>query len=274
MNSEHPLEPYIQPFLSELGQQKRLQFSSLELYQGEIKQLLALLPTPENLEGLKAHLSGKASATHRRKIVMWKQFLKTCPSPWDLALSKLVMPKHKQKMPHFLTEPQKAHLLRQVRNVDESVLLTLALSTGLRLSEILSLHFSDLESDFFRVIRKGGKEQRLPMTDELLSLLKEYRKQRGASPSDKVIPFKRTKVREMIWALGRRATLPFKLHPHALRHTFATQLASNNAPLHHLKELLGHESLATTEKYLHVKPSYLKETLKLLEGPNPENDSP
>ncbi len=144
--------------------------------------------------------------------------------------------------------------------------------SGLRLSELTGLRWSQVAKDgsSARVLGKGSRYRTVPLTEAARIMIEEYRKvcrehavqtasgavlvsARGKPVGNRII--QRT-VTDRLHAMGRRG----KSSPHVLRHSFATHLLDNGADLMAVKEMLGHSSLSTTQKYTHVSVKKLKET--------------
>lgn len=149
-------------------------------------------------------------------------------------------------------------------------------SCGLRVSELVGLQISNLYLDvgFVRVIGKGNKERLIPIGGEAVRQIKLYREHVRVH-----LPVK--KGHEDILFLGRRGTqltrvmvftilknltiksgIDKKVHPHTLRHSFATHLVEAGADLRAVQEMLGHKSITTTEIYTHLDRSFLRKTLE------------
>jgi site-specific recombinase XerD len=226
------------------------------------------------LISIKEHLKKLAPATSLRKLIIWKSFLSTCDPAIKNLLNDIRLPKLRQKQPLFLTE-QEAFLLEHAcykssfLNRDR-LLVGLMLQLGLRLSEVLHLKFQDFEGEWLRLVRKGDKEQRLPISAGLKNLFETWRTERHPRPIDYVFegrgeePLTSRGAQTIIERLRKAAKIEKKISPHALRHTFASSLAAKGASLAALKEILGHRKITTTERYLHVTPDHLRETLNLL----------
>ena len=176
-----------------------------------------------------------------------------------------------KKLPKSLTYEQAVSIILEMETEswvelrDKAVLLILY-GCGLRISEALSLNQEDIGNTL--VIRgKGNKERIVPMLKEVQEAILAYTEscpysgeilffgERGARLRPEII---QKKIREM------RIThnLPDHATPHSLRHTFATHLLSEGADLRSIQELLGHESLATTEKYTHIDSKRLSDGYK------------
>ena len=149
-------------------------------------------------------------------------------------------------------------------------------SCGLRVSEAVTLKNSDLffEEGFIRVLGKGNKERYVPIHENAQRYITMYQKsirshvfpQKGFE--DTLFLNRRGKglSRQMIFMilkdLAIKIDLKKKISPHTLRHSFATHLLQNGADLRAIQQMLGHESITTTEVYVHVDKSYLKQVVE------------
>ncbi|WP_274476177.1 site-specific tyrosine recombinase XerD [Mangrovimonas aestuarii] len=148
-------------------------------------------------------------------------------------------------------------------------------SCGLRVSELINLKLSDLffEEGFIKVTGKGDKQRFVPIVPSTQKFINIYRKQiRPLLPiqtghEDFLFLNRRGRqlTRAMIFTiikqLAEKISLNKSISPHTFRHSFATHLLQNNADLRSIQLLLGHESITTTEIYVHVDREHLKETL-------------
>lgn len=149
-------------------------------------------------------------------------------------------------------------------------------SCGLRVSEAITLKISDLffEEGFIRVLGKGNKERYVPIHENAQRYITIYQKaiRRHVLPQkgfeDTLFLNRRGKglSRQMIFMilkdLAIKIDLKKKISPHTLRHSFATHLLQNGADLRAIQQMLGHESITTTEVYVHVDKSYLKQVVE------------
>lgn len=174
----------------------------------------------------------------------------------------IIAPKVPFKTPHFLSidEVQAVMAVLKTKSLVEKKLFALLYGGGLRISEATNLKWSQLEKNkhSLRVLGKGKKERMvslpIPAWDILVADQGEPNSTiLGLSPQQAYI-----RVRE--W--GRSAGLTKNLHPHALRHSMATHLLSSGADLRILQELLGHDSLATTQRYTHLQLQHLATSLE------------
>ena len=140
---------------------------------------------------------------------------------------------------------------------------------GLRISEVINLRLSDLQSSDLHIFGKGKKTRLIPIANEIIIFLKEMIKNCPFSFDKNNFIFlgKRGKklkaeiIQKEIRKIRKTFLLPENTTPHSLRHTFATELLDNMVDLRVIQEVLGHSSLSTTQKYTKVSSDRLKEVL-------------
>ncbi len=213
-------------------------------------------------------------ATRNRKYACVKSFLK-----WlfmkdfidkDLQ-AQIRLPSLPHRLPYYLSVDEALCLvqtvLKKVRNHHKEddyrdlILILLLYGGGLRVSEACGLSWEqvDFQQGVLRIKGKGGK-QRLCVVPELaLIQLKRYKRRTG--PVFKS-PFSVRKAYDRVRYWGKAAGLSKPLSPHVLRHSFATHLLNSGSDLRSLQELLGHESLSSTQKYTHLQMSHLAQLLE------------
>ena len=159
----------------------------------------------------------------------------------------------------------------EVLTIRNRAIIELMYASGLRVSETADLKLADIDFDtgMLRVVGKGSKERLVPVAASVLTLLRKYisvsRTELTAkmplSPYLFVSRTGRRLDRERIWAIIKEAALIAginkEIHPHTLRHSFATHLLENGADLRAIQEMLGHSDISTTELYTHVDKSRL-----------------
>ncbi len=191
-------------------------------------------------------------------------------------------PKAHKPLPSFLKESEVKRLFDDVEYPDtfiglrdRTILLTFY-HTGIRLSELMGLNVSDvsLSSGELKVTGKRNKQRVVPFGDELRQALKHYIEQRKVQLADGVDPgclflnnknerLHESMVRIIVVHYLSLVTTMKKRSPHVLRHTFATEMLNHGADLEAIRELLGHESVATTEVYTHTTFADLKKEYQL-----------
>ncbi len=194
----------------------------------------------------------------------------------------LILPKTEKKLPLFLSEKEIRNLLDQPRlrkgrgskgdfvTLRDQVILEVLYGGGLRVSELVSINYGDLDwpRSCVRVMGKGSKQRVCPLGFRAISAIRAFQDRNGldASFADPVvvgIGGKRLSVRSVQQILKKyliSAGLPRDLTPHKLRHSYATHLLDNGADLRAVQEMLGHASLSTTQIYTHVSVARLKKT--------------
>jgi len=156
----------------------------------------------------------------------------------------------------------------------DKAIIELLYSCGLRVSELVNLKISDIffDEEFIRVIGKGDKQRLIPIGAPAVDAIKFYLKQRfhinpTAKDSDILFLSRRGRRmnREMIFLIVKReaarAGITKNISPHTFRHSFATHLVENGADLRVVQQMLGHESILTTEIYTHVDSVKWRKTI-------------
>lgn len=258
---------------------------TLRAYKGDLKNIFhnnmtedTLLKAAKAAQGSWSHLS---LATRNRKTATLKSFF-----GWlfdqriiaqDLAL-RLYSPTPPKKIPNFISVDEVMSILssfektptgwleKKPRFEQTRILFYLLYGCGLRISEACNLQTKNIDWSrrLLIVTGKGNKERLTAIPHFAFEAIKTYVAQN--SQYEYVItherPLDSRTGYEMIRQLGVHAGLVRPLHPHALRHSFATHLLSSGANLRTLQELLGHESLVATEKYTHLGVDDLARTLE------------
>ncbi|NCT10369.1 MAG: site-specific tyrosine recombinase XerD [Flavobacteriia bacterium] len=207
--------------------------------------------------------------------LVFEDYRKT--NPTDL----IEAPKIGRKLPDTLSEEEIDALIGTIdlshpfgeRN---RTILETMYSCGLRVSEVITLKISDLffEEGFIRVLGKGNKERFIPIHSQaqkyILSYINDIRIHQDSQKNheDTLFLSRRGKglTRQMVFMIlnetAIKINLKKKISPHTFRHSFATHLLKNGADLRAIQQMLGHESITTTEIYVHLDKSYLKDVVE------------
>lgn len=185
-------------------------------------------------------------------------------------LLTIELPKVEKRLPTFLTEDEVLKLInypdkKNILGLRDSLILKMLYSTGMRVSELVSLRISELDLEKGEVIikGKGNKERVVFLPYDILEDIKFYIQRRKKNSN---ILFLNRKgklltdkgVRLLVEKYAKKVIPYKKITPHTLRHTFATHLLTNGADLRSVQELLGHTKLSTTQIYTHLTKENLK----------------
>lgn len=179
-------------------------------------------------------------------------------------------------LPNTLSVREVERLLEAARargryRLRDSAILETLYGTGLRISELTRLTLDDLHFDagYLRCLGKGRKERVVPVGQAALAALRAYltdqRPALARDPAERTVfltqrgrPFSRKTLWRLIRTLALAAGIQKTVTPHTLRHSFASHLLANGAPLRVIQEMLGHSDIATTQIYTHVDSTRLK----------------
>ena len=287
-------ERYIKDFVSFLKIEKGLAENSIFAYQNDVSKLndfagyRNLAVTDLTYTHLKEFVSelfdlGLSARTQARIISGIKQFfgfliledlLKDDPS------ELLEMPKIGRKLPEILTIEEIDQLigaidLGKLEGHRNRAMIETLYSCGLRVSELVNLRFSDLyfEEGFIRVIGKGNKERLVPVSPSVEKEIGIYndhiRRHQTIQPGNENVVFlnrrgamlTRVMIFTIIKNLSQAIGLEKTVSPHTFRHSFATHLIEGGANLRAVQDMLGHESITTTEIYTHLDQRFLRDAI-------------
>lgn len=223
---------------------------------------------------------GMAKPTQRLHFAALRTFYKFLAERHGLKtnpLKEVLLPKLDRKLPVVLTTKQIDELLSAPLRIEkqpqapawmparDAAILELFYSSGLRLAELVSLDVKSIDvfSESVRVLGKGRKERIVPVGAPALRAIQHYRQQARVEAGPLFISKVRKRLTATnVWLLIQRylrhTSIPVKLSPHKLRHSFATHLLDAGADLRSVQSLLGHASLSTTQIYTHVTVERLK----------------
>ena len=257
--------------LQEFAQEEYGKFDPLEVESELIREWIVSLMD-----------QGYTSTSVNRKLGSLRSFYKYLLRQGEVAvdpLRKITGPKNKKPLPVFLKESEMNKLLDETDfgegfiGCRDRLIIEMFYATGMRLSELIGLDDKDVDfsASLLKVTGKRNKQRLIPFGDELRDLMLEYINVRNEAIQKKseALFVRETGERlykNLVYNLVKRnlskvVTLK-KKSPHVLRHTFATTMLNHDAELGAVKELLGHESLATTEIYTHATFEELKKVYK------------
>jgi integrase/recombinase XerC len=239
------------------------------------KHLETLTPDevdPLRIKGFIAHLRGAGldPRSINRKLAAVRSFLRFLTAQGileDNPSAGIRGQKQALKQPSFLPRVEMDRLLDQseLEPRDRAMLETLY-SSGIRVSSLVGLNRGDFDarSMCLRILAKGGKEQMVPLGEPAIAAIENYLTEQGETSGNHPLFLNRfggrltaRSVQRWLHKLGLELGVG-RVTPHMIRHSFATHLLDAGADLRSIQELLGHESLKTTQKYTHVTVERLK----------------
>lgn len=289
------MKEYIEEFLSYLVNKKGYSLETIRAYRVDLEEFFSFSSnfTTSTIRGFILNLKkrGLKPATILRKVSTIRSFLKFLAKkglPIDPRVLAISYAGVKRNIPSVPTEEEIACLLFHESEEDflslrDRALIELLYATGVRVSEACSLKLSqiNLELRMIRVVGKGGKERLVPFGVKAYTALKKYLQAREdllnrlGERTDFVFLNSRGKplsARGVRYLLKKASqALNRRVHPHLLRHAFATHLLNAGCDLRSIQEMLGHSSLSTTERYIsvsyeHLLKVYLKAHPRAKEG--------
>lgn len=279
------LRELIDPFLDAVWSERGLSAQTLEAYRQDLRLFDqhfdgAELPLTraQLMDFLSARLrQGSAVASVTRQVSCLRQFFAWAQRQGavrDNPTIDLLSPARVHRLPNLLSEGEVRSLLAAPDETttlglrDRAILETLY-ATGMRVSELVDLNLGrlNLVRGLVRIIGKGGRERLVPLGEPAQQALERWLRQgrEALDPgTDRVfvsrrgLPLSRQAVWQRIRLHARRCGIMGDIHPHRLRHSFATHLLDHGADLRVVQMLLGHADLGTTQIYTHVSRSRLK----------------
>ena len=290
-------EAYKKGYKAYLRLEKSLSDHSVEAYLHDVTKLTQYLQVTNNeknpaaltLKDLQAFVKwigelGMGATTQARIISGIRSFYKYLLTEQLITIDPstlLEAPKTRRKLPDTLSFEEIEQLIGAIdlsspEGTRNKAILETMYSCGLRVSELVGLKISCLYLDigFIRVIGKGDKERLVPIGSDAIKCIKIYkdrlRSHQSVSEKNQDILFlnrrgnalSRVMIFYIIKSLATAAGITKVISPHTFRHSFATHLVEGGADLRAVQEMLGHESITTTEIYTHLNRDFLRDTLQ------------
>ncbi len=293
----NPWSTYIKDYRNYLKLERSLSENSIEAYVHDVELLssyvdvskLGINPTGINskhLQGFLAYINELGMSPHSQarilsgikgffKYLLFEELIQKDPT------ALIEGPRLGRKLPDTLEYNEIVKLLEAIdlstpEGARNRAMLEVLYSSGLRVSELVELKRANVYFDlgFLRVIGKGNKERLVPIGRDAMKYLKIYLEEiRVHIPVQKGFEghvflnkrgkkISRVSVFLIIKALASSIGLKKEISPHTFRHSFATHLIEGGADLRAVQEMLGHESITTTEIYTHLDRDYLKQVIR------------
>lgn len=288
----------IEQFVRYLKQERGYSQHTIEAYQRDLQQFVNFYSEYANMVPLDIAKVNKLGIRHFlgmlsesglemtsivRKLASLKAFFKYLARQGEVTSNPAAIvksPKTKKRLPVILSEEQLAQVLDGSGEDDfvtlrNKAILELFYSTGIRLGELLTLNYGDINFNrlTLRIFGKGAKERIVPFGQRAEKTIQTYLDKRRSefgglileSPlfiSSRNRRISRPSVQKMVTGILQTVSEQEHLSPHVLRHSFASHLLDRGADLNAVKDLLGHNSLSTTQLYTHIKIGKMKEVYK------------
>jgi integrase/recombinase XerD len=278
-------------FLSYLSAERGLATNTIDAYGRDLRTFITYLKDfpINNIQKIEQHhivsfLSflrerSNASASICRALITLKVFFRFLKREAVLIVNPAILldtPKIWQLIPEYLTYNEVESLLEQPEintplGGRDKAILELLYASGLRVSELCGLGVNDVDDVQVRVFGKGSKERIVPVGQKALEALDyyliNYREILGGDPKALFVTksgnrIDRTTIWRMIKNYAKSAGITKNISPHTLRHSFATHLLENGADLRLIQDMLGHVSIATTDRYTHISHKRMKDAFQ------------
>jgi integrase/recombinase XerD len=267
---------HVLPAMQQKLKLKAYSSSTIKTYINEMSQLLQIINnipadelTPEHLRRYLVYCFEKLKLTentlHSRINAMkfyYEQVLGREKFFWEIP-----RPKKPFLLPKLLNENELTKLFNALTNKKHKAMLFTAYSSGLRVSEIVNLKITDIDSGRMQILvqrAKGKKDRYVNLSPLVLDILRKYIKEYEPRPSVYLFESEQTltayptrTVQQIFSNAKEKAGIRKEVGIHSLRHSFATHLLDKGTDIRYIKDLLGHFNLKTTERYLHVSKKQL-----------------
>ena len=281
----------IEKYLEYLLVQKNLSKNTIESYKNDLKEFVKFFKNSSILDTNQYmfkkyinQISNYSPSSHCRKLSSVKNFMLFLfenniieQNPADL----IEFPKLSKNLPKYLTEDevqkiiQKSYEDKSHKGIRFSLLIEILYTTGIRVSELVSIRLGNIHEDLSAIIikSKGNNERTVPIFGPASKILKKYLAQfKKEHPLERIFLFpSRSKLghltRHRFFQILKKIALkidldPKKISPHIIRHSFASHLLNRGVDLRIIQESLGHKDISTTQIYTHIQSEKLREILE------------
>ncbi len=281
----YPINAHVLPKMEQHLKLKAYSTSTIKTYLGEMMQLLKILKTipadeltAEHLKRYLVHCYEKLELTentlHSRINAMkyyYEQVLGREKFFWEIP-----RPKKQQQLPSFFNQNDIVAIIKSTDNLKHKVMLMLAYSSGLRVSEVVAMKTKNIDDSRMCILveqAKGKKDRLVNLSPVLLVMLREYKNQYQPSANGYLFPgqykgepYSSRSMQLVLAAAKEKAGILKKGSVHALRHSFATHLLDKGTDVTIIMKLMGHNDIKTTLRYLHVTNRDVLQIISPLDG--------
>jgi integrase/recombinase XerC len=278
-------EDAIQKYIDHIQFEKGLSSLTIKNYKKDIDQLMLFIN--KNLRDIQSddirkavafsHSKGLGSKSLARMISSWRGFFNFLSNHLNFIHNPALTikaPKDKKKLPQTLTIEQTIKLVdikdKTYLGIRDHAILELFYSSGLRLSELVNLKINDISfsDETLSVTGKGNKTRIVPIGKNAINAIKEWLGERNKAKNNdsensfvflnqhgRPLTARSIQYRLKYWAI--KQGIPENIHPHLLRHSFASHVLQSSQDLRAVQELLGHANISTTQIYTHLDFQHL-----------------
>lgn len=282
------MDELVEDFIVYIGTEKGLSKNTVEAYRRDVYYFITFLSnsgiceiTEVKQEQIISHLAalknrGYATASLSRALIAIKvffRFLKRERIVDHNVAFYLESPKLWQLIPDILSSEEIERLIalpddQTFLGARDKAIMEILYGSGLRVSEACGLKIYDVGDEFVKVFGKGGKERLVPIGREAVKAIDHYlmffrcqyesEELRHLFLTKNGRPIDRITVWKMIKEYARQAGIVKTVSPHTLRHSFATHLLDNGADLRVIQEMMGHATISSTDRYMHVSKAHIQ----------------
>jgi integrase/recombinase XerD len=268
-------EEFLQKLEVELKISKNSKYTLRNYLNANSELLTFSQKNPEEMteDDVKSFMASKLSDSSSSSIIV---FLSALRFAYTSILKKditagIKRPKREKRIPAVLTKEEVKQLFNALQNKKSKLMISLAYACGFRVSELVNLKVADLNfNEMIAHVRqaKGKKDRVVNLPAFLLEDLREQVSHQQAEKQEFLFTgpngqLSDRNIQKIVMAAAKKAGIEKEVHPHTLRHSFATHLLENGVDIRKIQELLGHADLSTTQIYTHIS----REELKKIQSP-------
>lgn len=238
---------------------RRYSQNSIQTYCSCLDIIIQKFGENPNLDELKKYFASLKSRSYHKQMVSTARHYFFFIYKIRLDLSDLPYPRKEQKLPEVFSIEEISDLINYPKNKKHQIIICLLYSGGLRISELINLRITDIDSQRMIInIRasKGNKDRQIMLDKKLLEMMREYFKE--YRPKEYLIngqfknQYTESSINQLLKYWAKKAGIKKHIHAHCLRHSFATHLLESGIDMSLIQKLLGHSNIKTTEIYAKI----------------------
>lgn len=235
---------------------RRYSINTIETYSSCLKIIINKIGENPSIDEIKEYLLTIKNASYHKQIVGCIHRYFEFVLKQKLSLKDIPYPRKEEKLPEILSQAEIQLIFKQITNLKHKSILSLLYGCGLRISEVINLKISDIDSSRMIInIRgaKGNKDRQVQLPVELLILLRKYFS--AFNPKEYLFngqfcaKYSDRSINQLLKYYSKKAGIKKRVHAHKFRHSFATHLLDKGIDIFLIQKLLGHKKQETTEIY-------------------------